>query len=71
MAIKTLGQIAYEEAAEESGCKQPWREANQAKWEAAAEAVWAAVRPDGEVDPGGVCSDCGEYVPKGWMHGCA
>ena len=36
---KTPGQIAYEAAAAATGCKQPWAEANQAKWEAAGAAV--------------------------------
>ena len=36
---KTNGQIAYEAAADVADCKQPWSEANQPKWEAAADAV--------------------------------
>lgn len=36
---KSLGRIAYEAAAQETGCTQPWEEANQPKWEAAAKAV--------------------------------
>lgn len=35
----TRGRAAYEAAAKVSGCDQPWAEANQPKWEAAAEAV--------------------------------
>ena len=34
-----LGKIAYEAAAKQTGCKQPWEEANQLKWIAAAQAV--------------------------------
>lgn len=34
-----LGRIAYEAAAAATGCTQPWEEANQAKWDAAALAV--------------------------------
>lgn len=34
-----LGRIAYEAAAEITDCKQPWSEANQEKWIAAALAV--------------------------------
>lgn len=37
-----LGRIAYEAAAAETGCTQPWEEANQAKWIAGAKAVVAA-----------------------------
>lgn len=38
-AEMTRGRAAYEAAAKVSGCTQPWGEANQPKWEAAAEAV--------------------------------
>jgi len=38
--LKPLGQLAYEEAADETGCEQPWKDANQPKWQAAADAVW-------------------------------
>ena len=69
--LKPLGQLAYEEAADETGCEQPWKDANQPKWQAAAEAVWYAVKPKGEVFPGSVCGECGEYVPTDWMHGCS
>lgn len=41
--MKTLGQIAFEAAAEATGCEQSWQDANQAKWEAAAEAVKASI----------------------------
>ena len=41
---KTIGQIAYEAAAKVTNCDQPWSKANQAKWEAAAEAVKESVR---------------------------
>jgi len=37
--LKTPGQIAYEAAAKATDCNQPWSEANQSKWNAAAEAV--------------------------------
>jgi hypothetical protein len=37
--MKTLGQIAYEAAAEVTGCQQPWSEATKEKWDAAAKAV--------------------------------
>ena len=71
--LHTLGQVAYEAAATASGCDQPWIEANQQKWEAAAAAVYDVLSgslPAGR-GPGHVCSMCGEYVPLGWLHGCA
>ena len=43
-AMKTLGQIAYEGAALATGCTQPWEDATQDKWEAAALAVAASER---------------------------
>jgi hypothetical protein len=36
---KTLAQIGYEAAAKLTGCEQPWADANQGKWKAAADAV--------------------------------
>ena len=36
---ESLGRIAYDAAAKVTGCEQPWEEANQAKWIAAAQAV--------------------------------
>lgn len=41
MSAHNPGQIAYEAAAKESGCDQPWSEANQLKWNKAANAVLA------------------------------
>lgn len=35
----SIGKIAYEAAADTTRCFQSWSEANQPKWEAAAEAV--------------------------------
>lgn len=39
---KTLGQIAYEAAADYNGDLLPWEKANQGTWEVAAEAIVAA-----------------------------
>ena len=39
MSGKTLAQIGYEAAATRERCPQPWAEANQGKWGAAADAV--------------------------------
>lgn len=38
-----IGRIAYGAAAVAAGCDKPWEQANQAKWNAAAQAVleWA------------------------------
>ena len=72
--LKTLGQIAYEADALTTGCREPWEDANQEKWESVAAAVYAALAselPTAWREAGRVCSECGEYVPLGWMHGCA
>jgi len=47
---RLLGEIAYLAAAKTSGCEQPWGDANQDKWTAAAAAVleWACEELDGE-----------------------
>lgn len=37
--MKTPGQVAYEAAQQATGCDQPWEQANQRKWEAAAHAI--------------------------------
>lgn len=42
---KTLGQIAYEAAADYNGDVRSWDEADQGTWEVAAKAVVAAGRP--------------------------
>ena len=39
MREETLAQIGYEAAAKMTGCEQPWADANQMKWQAAADAV--------------------------------
>lgn len=56
---KTPGQIAYEAAAVASRCQQPWGEANQKKWDAAADAIIAlerarclAIAQDDRIDQG-------------------
>lgn len=48
-----LGLVAYEAAAESTGCAQPWAEANQAMWIAAAAAVTEA------------CAQMCEWLPYG------
>lgn len=41
---KSLGQIAYEAAAEYNGDVRPWEEVSQRMWEVAAEAVSTFLR---------------------------
>lgn len=69
--LKTLGQVAYEAAALTTDCSQPWAEANQEKWESAANAVYTALSDELPVNwpgPGHVCSKCGAYVPTSRLH---
>lgn len=54
-----IGRIAYEAAAEATGCTQPWEQANQAKWEAAARGVlaWACGQMEQEAEYGCPCTE--------------
>lgn len=56
---RDIGRIAYEAAAKATGCEQPWAEANQAKWNAAAMAVlaWACHELDEEAEYGCPCNE--------------
>ncbi len=54
-----IGRIAYEAAAAETGCAQPWEQANQAKWSAAARGVlaWACGQMEQEAEYGCPCTE--------------
>lgn len=54
-----IGRIAYGAAAVATGCDKPWEQANQAKWNAAAQAVlaWACNELDEEAKYGCPCSE--------------
>jgi hypothetical protein len=59
-----LGRIAYEAAAKLTDCKQPWEEANQDKWNAAATAVADELRKPKIEEPKGD-TPCPECNPNG------
>lgn len=56
---REIGRIAYEAAAKVAGCEQPWTQANQAKWNAAAKGVlaWACRELDEEAEYGCPCNE--------------
>jgi hypothetical protein len=66
---KTLAQIGYGAAAQMSSCEQPWADANQAKWKAAADAVVADLaRATCHLCAAGKKIAFEEYLGK-WDHG--
>jgi len=54
-----IGRIAYEAAAAATGCDQPWEQVNQAKWNAAAQAVlsWACYQMEQDAEFGCPCTE--------------
>jgi hypothetical protein len=54
-----IGRIAYETAAAATGCTQPWEQADQAKWNAAATGVlaWACDQIEQEAAYGCPCTE--------------
>lgn len=54
-----IGRIAYEAATSATGCTQPWEQADQAKWTAAARGVlaWACDQMDQEASYGCPCAE--------------
>lgn len=54
-----IGQIAYKAATRATGCEQPWEDANQDKWTAAARAVleWACQQMEQEAEYSCPCNE--------------
>ena len=59
MSNDDIGRIAYEAATAGTGCAQPWKRADQAKWAAAARDVlaWACNQMEQEAEYGCPCNE--------------
>lgn len=57
--LHDIGRIAYEAAAAATGCTQPWEQADQVKWTAAARGVlaWACNQMEQEAQYGCPCNE--------------